>query len=148
MQFKVPQDVQRADKIIGPLTLKHMIIIGAGGGLAYIVYTILSRSYFWEVWLPPVAIILMLTAVIAFVKIFNVSFGKFVLLFIEFNLLPRQRKWFKASGEIIIPITTSTKPTKVQKKSAKKKMSSAETINNLDNLSQVLDAYGKKIEKS
>ncbi|MFC1655398.1 PrgI family protein [Patescibacteria group bacterium] len=148
MQFKVPQDVQRADKIIGPLTLKHMIIIGAGGGLAYIIYTILSRSYFWEVWLPPVGIILVLTAVIAFVKIFNVSFGKFVLLFIEFNIAPRQRKWFKASGEVIIPIITPPKPSDVQEKAVKKKQSSAETMGKLDDLSHMLDTYGEKIEKS
>lgn len=148
MQYKVPQNVQRADKIIGPLTLKHMIIVGAGGGLAYVVYTILSRSYFWEVWLPPVAIILILTAIIAFVRVFDVSFGKFVLLFIEFNLLPRQRKWGKASGEVTITSTVASKPSEIQKKAVKKGESSAETINKLDDLSRMLDKYGNEMENS
>ena len=45
MQAKVPQNVQMADKIVGPLTLRHMIILGAGGGLAYLVFTILSKNF-------------------------------------------------------------------------------------------------------
>lgn len=146
MQYKVPQDVQRADRIIGPLTLRHMIIIGAGGGFAYVVYTALARSYFWEVWLPPVAIILVVTALFAFVKIFNLSFGKFLLMFIEYNMLPRKRKWMKSSGEIFISGPPQKSPTKVEKKSEAKVEKTAATMNKLEDLSHMLDSYGEKIE--
>lgn len=31
MQYKIPQNVQIEDKIVGPLTLKQLIICGVGG---------------------------------------------------------------------------------------------------------------------
>ena len=40
MQFKIPQDVQRADKIVGPLTLRELIIVGIGGGFTYAACTL------------------------------------------------------------------------------------------------------------
>jgi hypothetical protein len=142
MQFKVPQNVQMADKIVGPLTLKHMIILGAGGGFAYVVYTILARDYYWEVWLPPVAFITILTLVIAFVKIYDVSFIKFIFLFIEFNLLPRKRIWQKSAAEVFIPISQK-KPTEIQKKVEKKEEKAEITMKKLKNISEILDTYGK-----
>lgn len=83
MQFKVPQNVQREDTIIGPVTMKQLIICGIGGGLAYAVYVVLAKAYFWEIWLWPVGILVLLTAAIAFLKIHDIPFYKFVLLFLE-----------------------------------------------------------------
>lgn len=142
MQAKVPQNVQMADKIIGPLTLKHMIIIGAGGGLAYLIYTILSRDFFWEVWLPPVAIITIITLLIAFVKIHNVSFEKFFLLFLEHVLVPRKRTWMKATGEVFGASLIQPKQSLRKKKSTNKSKKAAETMKNLDDITKVLDSYG------
>lgn len=142
MQAKVPQNVQMADKIVGPLTLKHMIILGAGGGLAYMIYVILARSYYWEVWLPPVAIITGITLLIAFVRIYNVSFGKFIILFLEFSLLPKKRKWLKSSAEIFGPpviVAQDKKRVKVEDKGKK----AAQTIKKIDDITKVLDTYGK-----
>ena len=45
MQFKVPQDVQRADRIVGPLTLRQLIICGIGFTISYGIYTVLGRDY-------------------------------------------------------------------------------------------------------
>jgi hypothetical protein len=146
MQFKIPQNVQMEDKIVGPLTLKHMIILGAGGGLAYFVYIILSRAYFWEIWLPPVAIIVILTIVIAFVKVYNLSFGKFILLFIEYNLLPRKRKWMKSSGEVFLKKPIEIKTDKKKKPVKDKSKESLESIEKLDKISKKLDEYSDKFE--
>ena len=44
MQYKVPQDVQREDTIIGPLTLKQLGILGVGGGIAYGIYISLGKN--------------------------------------------------------------------------------------------------------
>jgi hypothetical protein len=142
MQAKVPQNVQMADRIVGPLTLRHMIILGAGGGLAYLIYTILARQFFWEVWLPPVAIITVLTLLIAFVKIYNVSFGKFVILFLEHYMIPRQRTWLKASAEVfgIGPIQVK-KTVKTNNKEKSKR--ATETMKKLDDITKILDSYGK-----
>lgn len=148
MQFKVPQDVQRADRIVGPLTLRHMIILGIGGGLAYVIYVILARTYFWEVWLPPVAVIVVITILIAFIKIYNMSFGKFFLLFIEYSILPRQRKWLKGTAEVYGIGVVPKKSTKKQKEAIEKSKKYQETIQKLDKISNILDKYGNEIKET
>lgn len=100
MQFKVPQDVQRADRIIGPLTLPQFLISLAGGIVAYAIYVTLAKIYPIIIWLPPVAIITLVTAAFAFARPLSMSFTKYLLRRIEFGLLPRKRIWIKASGEI------------------------------------------------
>jgi len=144
MQAKVPQNVQMADKIVGPLTLRHMIILGAGGGLAYLIYTILATRYFWEVWVPPVAIITILTLLIAFVKIYNVSFGKFLILFLEHQLVPRKRTWIKASGEVLGIGPMQPKKSLKKAEDKEKSQRATETMKKLDDITKVLDSYGKK----
>ncbi|MBU1446073.1 PrgI family protein [Patescibacteria group bacterium] len=142
MQFKIPQNVQMEDRIVGPLTLKHMIILGIGGGFAYVLYVVLARSYYMEVWLPPIAIIVILTLLFAFVKIYNVSFAKFIILFIEHLFVPRKRKWQKASAEIQMQgYVPEKEPTKLND-SNKKDNENTKTLNKLNDISKVLDTYG------
>ena len=148
MQFKVPQNVQMEDRIVGPLTLRHMIILGAGGGLAYIIYVILSREYFWEVWAPPVVIIGLITVVAAFIKIFNVSFGRFIILLLEYLILPKKRKWQKTSAEITQGLSAPKKATVVQKKAESKSEKAEKTLKKIEDLTKVLDSYGKDDKSS
>ena len=41
MQFQVPQFIEIEDKIFGPLTFKQFIYLAGGGGLCFLLYTIL-----------------------------------------------------------------------------------------------------------
>ena len=143
MQFKVPQNVQMEDKIVGPLTLKQMIILGAGGGVAYVVYIALARTYFWEVWIWPVALVGIITALFAFGRFYNVSFGRFIFLFMQFMFLPRQRIWIKRSGDVINQETIPIKTTEVQTKSQAKGERAEKTMKKLKDISKILDSYGK-----
>lgn len=145
MQAKVPQNVQMADKIVGPLTLRHMIIIGAGGGFAYLIYVILARTYYWEIWFPPVLIISLITLAAAFLKIHNVTFGKFLILLLESFLVPRKRIWRKADAEVRITgeLAKKKKDTKADRK--KKHEKAERTMKKIKNISEVLDNYGKDI---
>lgn len=145
MQAKIPQNVQMADKIVGPLTLRHMIIIGSGGGLTYLIYVILARTYYWEIWLPPILIISLITLAAAFLKIYNVTFGKFLILLLESFLVPRKRIWRKADAEVRITgtLTKNKKDTKAQRK--KKHEKAEKTMRKIKNISEVLDNYGKDI---
>ncbi|MBA4336853.1 hypothetical protein C0416_03715 [bacterium] len=145
MQSKVPQNVQMADKIVGPLTLRHMIILGAGGGLAYLIYVILARTYYWEVWFPPVFIISLITLAVAFLRIYNVSFSKFLILLIESLMIPRKRVWKKADAEVIITGTLVKPKINKQQNVDKKGLKDAQTIRKIKNISEVLDNYGKNI---
>lgn len=44
MQFKVPQFIEIEDKLFGPLTFKQFAYLLGGGGIIYVLYTVLP---FW-----------------------------------------------------------------------------------------------------
>lgn len=99
MQFKVPQNVQREDQIVGPLTLKQLIICGIGFGVDYAIYTSLAKDYIWVTWILPVALVAIITVAFAFIRPLNLSFAKFILRWFEFMLIPRKRFWIQGSAE-------------------------------------------------
>jgi len=140
MQFKVPQNVQMADKIVGPLTLKQLGILGGGGGFAYVIYVILGKTYYWEIWVPPVAIVVIITVLFAFIKIHNVSFSKFLILLIEHLLIPRRRMWNKGSAEVYeIPQATKKTTVKKAKKAPREKGQIKNSLEKLEEASKIFE---------
>ena len=103
MQYKVPQNVQREDQIIGPLTLRQLAIVGIGGGISYMIYIQLSKTYFAEIWLPPVFIVAALTIALAFLKIHGLPFYQFLMHLVEYKFLPKKRIWIQKTGNPYIP---------------------------------------------
>ncbi|MDP4008222.1 MAG: PrgI family protein [Candidatus Peregrinibacteria bacterium] len=142
MQFKIPQNVQIEDKIVGPLTFRQLIVLGVGGGIAYLIYLQLASVYFWKIWLPPVAIVSLITLAFAFVRPLGVSFVKYTFLLAEFWLKPRKRMWVKGQGDIYISAFTNmkAKPSKVAKKANKKHSHDQTRLNDLDELTSILDS--------
>lgn len=138
MQYKVPQDVQREDTIIGPLTLKQMIILAIGGGIAYALYIQLSSIYFAQIWLPPVIIVSAITLAFAFLKIHDLPFYEYLMHFIEYNLLGRKRVWIQGSGNPFVPPYQKDKKEEKEKKAFKKKETKS-----IAELSAVLDTHGE-----
>jgi len=113
MQYKIPQNVQIEDKIVGPLTMRQLVICGVGGGIAYVLYISLSKKYYAEVWFPPVAIISMLTLAIAFLKIKGIRFVKWFFLMLQAIINPRKRFWDKReSADFILYLSSSQKKEK------------------------------------
>ena len=139
MQFKVPQDVQREDTIIGPITLKQMIILGVGGGIAYAIYVSLAKTYFMEIWLPPVAIVSAITLAFTFLKIHNLPFHVFLMNFIEYNLLAKKRTWTQGTGDTFVSSYENLKKKKEKKLDKKEKKKEK----NLKELTNIVDNYGK-----
>lgn len=142
MQFKVPQDVQRADQIVGPLTLRQLIICGLGGSITYGIFTMLARDYIWITWLPPVAIVAIITAIFAFIKPLDLAFERWLLFWIEFIILPKQRYFLQGSSD---PLSSTYTPAKNKEnlKIENKAKSKAELLKDkqkkLKNLSEILD---------
>lgn len=135
MQYKVPQDVQREDQIIGPLTLRQLAIVGIGGGLAYLVYVQLSKLYHIEIWLPPVFIISAITIALAFLKIHGLPFHQYILHFIEYKFLPKQRIWIQKTANPYIPPQMDKKTKeKISKTKDKTKEKDKKSINDLVNI--------------
>lgn len=143
MQFKIPQNVQREDTIIGPLTMKQMIICSIGGGICYIIYLSLSKKYFMEIWLPPIIIITAITMAFAFVKINTMPFYQFIMHSIEHYFKPRRRTWQQSSGDLFISqiSTTLIKP-KQNTKTLNKKEKAKTTLKDLNKLTKILDSHG------
>lgn len=126
MQFKVPQNVQRADQIVGPLTLRQLIICGVGGMIAYGLYVSLAKYYIWITWVPPVGIVALITLAFAFIRPIDLNFERWILLWIEFFILPRKRTWIQASAEVLPSLTTTEE--KPQTKAEEQAVAKAESI--------------------
>ncbi len=139
MQYKVPQDVQREDTIIGPITIKQLGILGGGGAVAYVIYVSLVKTYFWQVWLPPVVIVAGITLAFAFLKIHNLPFHKFLMNFIEYHILPKQRIWIQGTAT---PFISSFDQPKEVKKEKKQKMEKKKQ-KSLEELTDIVDTHGK-----
>lgn len=134
MQYKVPQNVQIEDRILPFMTLRQLIIVMVGGGLAYLVYLNLQHQVM-EVWLPPVVVIGGLTAAIAFLKIRGIPFLQYVLLALEQYLNETKRVWVQSAGEILVP---EVKPRTTAPQVAAKKTDPAD----IEKLSATLDTHG------
>ncbi len=93
MQYKIPQNVRIEDKIVGPLTMKQLGIMAVGGGLTYVTYVFLAKRYFIEVWLPPTAVLGLLTLAFTFLQINGNSFAKWLLLLLEYSVNKRKRTY-------------------------------------------------------
>ena len=144
MQFKVPQDVQRADTIVGPLTLKQLIICGAGGMLAYSVYVSLYKYYIWVTWLPPVVLIALITLCFSFVKPLDLDFERWILLWIEFYALPKSRMWIQGSAEAQPPLISTTvkkEQTKIEKDAQQKAETLEDKHKKIEELTKILNTH-------
>lgn len=148
MQFKVPQNVQREDKIVGPLTLRQLIICGVGGGIAYAIYVGLGKDYLWITWLPPVAIISLVTILFAFVRPLDMNFSRFLAVYLEYVLLPQKRYWVQGSAEIVTSMYTSTKPeNKAEKKAEAKAEEMMDKKKKLEELSKILNSHNNTLQQ-
>lgn len=144
MQFKIPQDVQRPDKIVGPLTLRQLIIVGIGAGIAYSLYLVLSKQYVVQIWLIPVIFILLITAAFAFYRFHNIPFEKLILLFIEYKFRPRQRYFQKMQGDVFISVLQPPRKTvKGGLPNVKKEMLTEERLQRIAELTKRADVKKK-----
>lgn len=139
MQFKVPQDVQREDRIVGPLTLRQLIICGIGFSIAYALYTTIGRNYEMITALIPVIIIGLITVVFAFIKPLELNFERYILYRIESLILPPKRYWIKGTADpsrlVYVPAMSYKKKIKdkaLESDQLKKKKSLAELTKILD----------------
>lgn len=90
MRFKVPQNIDMQDRIIGPLTMVQFIYAVVGGGLCYGIFMSgIPRALSIIVIIP----IALFVAALIFLKINERPFLEFFLAVIEYTSQPRQRIW-------------------------------------------------------
>ncbi|MBI5414099.1 PrgI family protein [Candidatus Peregrinibacteria bacterium] len=149
LQYKIPADVQIEDKIIGPLTLKQLLILAAGGGISYTIFLILSDSYFLGIIdYVFICIPFFLSLAFAFLRINDVSFLKWALLLYEYNHNARRRWWDKSvTTKLHYTFVTAKvgndQKAKDQEKSAKseeeQKQAKIQDKTSLEKLTMILD---------
>ena len=89
MRYKIPQNIDMQDRIIGPLTMIQFVYAVVGGGLCYSIYMSIPAPFSYAL-VTPAAI---LTLAIVFLKINERPFLSFLLSVVQFYTVPRERIW-------------------------------------------------------
>jgi len=91
LRFKVPQNIDMQDRILGPLTLVQFVYAVVGGGLAYTIYTKVPSPLNFVIAIPIVIFIVCLD----FVKINEQPFLHFFLSAMQYISAPKKRFWHR-----------------------------------------------------
>ncbi len=136
MQFKVPQNIDLEDKIIGPLTMIQFLYVLIGGMLDYVLLqTVFPKNVpLFLVLALPIAVF---TLSMAFLKINDLPFPKFIQGAILFLVLPKRRVWHK-NVDLSSPVRIEAPIKKAVPKIIKKQIEKSE----IEKLASVLDTAG------
>ena len=142
LQYKVPQNIDLEDKIVGPFTLKQFIYLLVSGSIIYGWWSYLSSNYIegtYTITFVLVAIpVGLLGAALALVKVNDRPFEVFLLNLLRFIVSPKQRMWkegFKSEPVIIVDKTEAPKAEKV-----------AKDTGSLDDLAKSLEDQTEKLK--
>jgi hypothetical protein len=130
-----------ADRIVGPLTLVQFLYILVGGVVIYFLFSTIGAvngGLFLLIALPIAIFVLAL----AFLKIQDQPFPKFVQAFIIFLLRPKVRLWHKEGLETSLKIVPDKKDADDTTVTAKKIQKSQ-----LEQLIQVMDTGGHVVAR-
>lgn len=97
---KIPQNVYVEDRIVGPVTLRQLIILIVTGGLSYAIMTA-ARNQMGETSIPVTILCwtpFMIGLVFSFVKIQGIGITRFILLMVEKMQKPSVRTWTPRRG--------------------------------------------------
>lgn len=109
MQFKVPQNIDMEDRIIGPLTLNQFLYLLIGGIIIYILFNYLvpiRLTFVFVLLAVPIGVI---SFAFAFVKIQDRPFIEFALAAVKYLSLPRTRAWQRVTEKEVKKIEKVTK---------------------------------------
>lgn len=109
-QYKVPQNIDLEDKIVGPFTMKQFAYLMGGGLLIYAIYQIFlpyENGIIYTVILAlPVAF---LALALTFIKINDRPFEKFIVNYFQFLFSPKRRIWSRGYETPMVIIKTPVK---------------------------------------
>ncbi|PIR54054.1 hypothetical protein COU75_02650 [Candidatus Peregrinibacteria bacterium CG10_big_fil_rev_8_21_14_0_10_42_8] len=133
---KIPQNVYVEDRIIGPVTLRQIMIILGGSGISYAIWAVMKSAGSMSIvqagiaWFPGI-----LAVLFAFVKINGISLFRICLLLLERINKPAKRTWQPRQG---IYINFVTKEPKKENDDIKNKENQKKNTA-IEELSRVLD---------
>lgn len=89
MRYKVPQSIDMQDRIVGPLTLIQFMYVLIGGAICYAFFQLFSLTIFILLSLP----VAILALALAFFKIQDQPFSKFIGAALGYFLKPKNLVW-------------------------------------------------------
>jgi PrgI family protein len=135
--YKIPQNVELEDKILGPFTLKQFLYLLAGGLVTFVnfstVYTVSQGAFFATTFFTWVIV-----AAFVFIKPYDQPFAKFITSFISFSTRPSRRAWKRLPTLAEIKLEDHQAPPKV----VKQEPSEEEVRSKLSRLAHVIDSRG------
>ncbi len=135
--IKIPQNVYIEDRIVGPLTLKQLIISTIGCGFSYALFAVLSKAMGGTPPLPVTILVWIpgaLSILFAFVRINDLSMLHLLLLLVEKANKPATRIWAPRRG-----ITINFRTTMMEKPKAATPQTPEHSMPRIDELSSILD---------
>ncbi|PIR99089.1 hypothetical protein COT87_01310 [Candidatus Collierbacteria bacterium CG10_big_fil_rev_8_21_14_0_10_44_9] len=143
MPAKIPQDVTREDRLVGPLTLKQFLYVLAGASIIFIAYQYYALQYLYLIEFAVISLIVgSFTIAFAFSKVNGQPFGIFIANLFKFWLADKQRIWHKEPREKVATIKVSAEDLKDTKSELQERKQGKEVQSQLEKLSRVLDAGG------
>ncbi len=91
MRYKVPQNIDMEDRIVGPLTMTQFVYLLVGGMLIYLAWLLLTPTSFWFVAIP----VGFTSLCFAFLKVQDQPLPKFLGAALLYALRPKSRVWQK-----------------------------------------------------
>ncbi len=132
MQYKVPQNIDMEDKIIGPLTLIQFLYLLAGGVIIYMMAISIGTTFlFWILAIPIGVFVLAL----AFLKIQDQPLMHFVKAGLAYMGRPKVRVWHRHGFAMSAVQENYRKTKKIKKAPPKKGIDKSE----LEKLAMMLD---------
>jgi len=147
MGAKIPQNVTKEDKLVGPLTLKQFLYVLAGGFLIFAAYQFYAQDdlaiqlYFTEFILIAL-LVTIATVLMAFIQINGRPFGAFLLNIVKYLSSSKQRSWHKEPREYVAAIKVRADDIKDTKSEIKERQSGKEFKTQIEKLAGILDTGG------
>lgn len=139
MQYKVPQNIDLADKVIGPLTMIQFLYLLAGGIIIYLVFNLAGPGFLFYVTAIPVGT---LALGLAFLKIQDQPLSHFITAGFIYYLRPKERTW-QRFGTNINTVHELPNAKKKEEVPIKKNVSKSE----LEKLAYMLDTHRGPVGK-
>lgn len=106
-QYKVPQNIDLEDKIVGPFTMKQFAYLMGSGLLIYAIYQVFTPYENGVIYTVVLSLPLALLALaLTFIKINDRPFEYFIVNFFQFAFSPKKRIWQRGYEAPIIVIKT------------------------------------------
>ncbi len=93
MRFKVPQNIDMQDRILGPLTMVQFIYAVVGFGICYGIISAFPAPFSYLIAIP----IALFVVCLDFVKVNERPFLNFFISALQFASSPKQRFWVQGS---------------------------------------------------